>query len=75
MHEVRQLRNVVYSKTEREYLTADIYLPEGKKEIPSMVLLHGGGWKFGNADAYHEWGLALAGRGVCAMSINYRLST
>ena len=75
MHEVKVFRNVVFYKTEREYLTADIYLPEGKKEIPCMVMLHGGGWKFGNADAYHEWGMALAARGVCGMSINYRLST
>jgi acetyl esterase/lipase len=40
-----------------------------------MIMLHGGGWKFGNADAYHEWGLALAARGICGMSINYRLAT
>ncbi|MDR1482029.1 MAG: alpha/beta hydrolase [Synergistaceae bacterium] len=67
---------MVYTKTEREYLTADIFLPPaGAKDIPCMVLLHGGGWKFGNADAYNEWGIALAERGICAMSINYRVST
>ena len=75
MPEIRTLKNVVYSKTDREYLTADIFLPVGKKDIPCMVLMHGGGWKFGNADAYTEWGLALAERGVCAMSINYRVGT
>ncbi|MDR2523293.1 MAG: alpha/beta hydrolase [Synergistaceae bacterium] len=66
---------MVYTKTDREYLTADVVLPENKRGIPCMVLLHGGGWKFGNADAYNEWGIALAQRGVCAMSINYRVST
>ena len=75
MSDVRVLKNVVYSRTERETLTADVYLPVGRKEIPSVIMLHGGGWKFGNADAYHEWGLALAARGVCGMSVNYRLST
>jgi acetyl esterase/lipase len=75
MYEVKILRNMVYTKTDREYLTADVFLPAGKQGIPCMILLHGGGWKFGNADAYNEWGIALAQRGVCAMSINYRLST
>ncbi|MDR2528115.1 MAG: alpha/beta hydrolase [Synergistaceae bacterium] len=74
-HEVKILKNMVYTKTDREYLTADVFLPENKRGVPCMVLLHGGGWKFGNADAYNEWGIALAQRGVCAMSINYRVST
>ncbi len=75
MHEVKILKNMVYHKTEREYLTADIYLPVGAKDIPCVVMLHGGGWKFGNADAYHEWAMELAKRGICGMSVNYRLST
>lgn len=69
------LKNLVYAKTGDEYLTADIYLPEGKTEIPCMILIHGGGWRYGNAEAYTEWGMALAERGICAMSINHRLST
>jgi acetyl esterase/lipase len=75
MYEVKILKNMVYTKTDREYLTADVFLPVGREGAPCMVLLHGGGWKFGNADAYNEWGIALAQRGICAMSTNYRLST
>jgi len=71
----RVLKNKVFTITDREHLTADIYLPEGKENIPSMILIHGGGWKFGTAEAYTEWCIALAERGICAMSINYRMST
>lgn len=71
----RIFQNVVYTQTDREYLTADIYLPVGKDNIPSVILIHGGGWKFGTAQAYAEWCAALAERGVCAMAINYRMST
>lgn len=77
MYEVNVLKNLVYHQTEREYLTADVYLPDNENltDIPCIIMLHGGGWKFGNADAYHEWGVTLAKRGICGMSINYRLST
>jgi len=71
----RTLKNKVFTITDREHLTADIYLPEGKENIPAMILIHGGGWKFGTSEAYTEWCMALAERGICAMSINYRMST
>ena len=75
MGSYKVLKNLVYTETKDEVLTADIYLPEGKKDIPCMLMLHGGGWRYGNSEAYTEWGHALAERGICAMSVNYRLST
>jgi acetyl esterase/lipase len=75
MANFRTMKNVVFTKTDREYLTADIYIPKNKENIPIMILIHGGGWKFGTSEAYTEWCIELAERGICAMSINYRLST
>jgi len=75
MYSYRVLKSLVFTKTDREYLTADIYLPDDKTDVPCMILIHGGGWKFGTAEAYTEWCAALAERGICAMSINYRMST
>lgn len=75
MSSYQVMKNVVYTRTDHEALTADIYLPEDKKDIPAMILLHGGGWKFGTAEAYTEWCIALAERGICAMSVNYRVAT
>lgn len=73
--QVKALKNLVFTKTDRELLTADIYMPGGGENIPSVILIHGGGWKFGTAEAYTEWCVALAERGICAMSINYRMAT
>ena len=39
------LKNIVYTKTDREHLTADIYLPSARTNMPSVILIHGGGWK------------------------------
>jgi len=75
MSSYKILKNVVFTKTDMEYLTADIYLPENIQNIPSMILMHGGGWKFGTSEAYTEWCHALASRGILAMTINYRLAT
>ncbi|MCL1995855.1 MAG: alpha/beta hydrolase [Defluviitaleaceae bacterium] len=78
MEKYRVLKNKVFTITDREHLTADIYLPTkqtAKTDIPCMILIHGGGWKFGTAQAYAEWCIAFAERGICAMSINYRMST
>ena len=75
MYTYKTLKHTPFTKTDRETLTADIYLPENKENIPCIILIHGGGWKFGTAEAYTEWCITLAKRGICAMSINYRMST
>ncbi|MCL1995856.1 MAG: alpha/beta hydrolase [Defluviitaleaceae bacterium] len=68
-------KNQVFFETDREYLTADIYIPNDSTNIPSIILIHGGAWIYGSVEDYTEWCMALAERGICAMSINYRLST
>lgn len=79
MANITILKNQVYGRTECEILTADIYLPENYQSraggIPVVVLMHGGAFKFGNAGMYTEWGTFLAENGMCAASINYRMST
>ena len=74
MGEYKIFKNLVFTKTDREYLTCDVYLPLKKTAIPSVIMIHGGSWKLGNTEAFVEWGIALAERGICAISINYRLS-
>jgi len=75
MSSYRVKKNQVFAETDREYLTADIYIPDHKKNMPAVILIHGGAWIYGSAEDYTEWCIALAERGICAMSINYRLST
>ncbi|SCZ80003.1 alpha/beta hydrolase [Acidaminobacter hydrogenoformans] len=74
METVKVLKNIVYGETERENLTADIYLPLNRKSIPIVILIHGGAFQAGSKEMYENWGAYLAQNGFCAMSINYRLS-
>ena len=57
----------------------DLYLPAGR-DFPTVVFVHGGGWawgdrtqRFGGADIYRNIGRFLAGQGIGAAVIGYRL--
>ena len=57
----------------------DLYLPGGR-DFPTVVFVHGGGWawgdrtqSFGGADVYRNIGRFLAGQGIGAAVISYRL--
>ena len=69
-------KNIVFGKTEREYLTADIYRPRNSDDeyLPILVLIHGGGFQSGSKEMNVEWGVNLAKDGYFVMSINYTLS-
>lgn len=54
-------------------LTGDLYRPEGGGNHPTVVAIHGGGWKRGEARLYQYWGPWLASRGIALYAIDYRL--
>jgi len=67
---------VCYTRTDREELYADLYIPEkGAGTTPLLVMIHGGAWKAGSKEMNQEWGPFLAQQGYCVMSIDYRLAT
>jgi dienelactone hydrolase len=74
-------KNIFYGKPgvgkARAYLM-DIYYPAGDSGFsrPSIVLMHGGGFKFGskNNSRMKIWGRRFARMGYVCVSINYRLS-
>ncbi|EKN62635.1 hypothetical protein BABA_25266 [Neobacillus bataviensis LMG 21833] len=69
-------RNVVFGKTEKEYLTADLYKPSLiVEDLSVLVLIHGGAFQTGSKEMYKDWGEKLAGEGYFVMAINYRLAT
>lgn len=68
-------KNVVYSETELEKLTADIYMPAEGEDLPAVILIHGGAYQSGSKEMYSEWGPYLAEAGFVAMAVNYRLAT
>lgn len=56
-----------------DYLTLDLWTPEGAEGLPVMVFIHGGGFVIGSKDAAVQDGATFARDGVVCVSINYRL--
>jgi acetyl esterase/lipase len=52
----------------------DLYLPKGQKGFPVVFFVHGGSWRTGDKKEYKALGEMLAGQGVGAVIVNYRLS-
>lgn len=51
----------------------NMFAPEGCTGLPVMIFIHGGAWVSGAGTfAWHD-GTALARRGMCVVSINYRI--
>ncbi len=78
--EVRRHLNLPYHKVEGvdpNLLSLDIYAPKDARNLPVMVMIHGGGWAFGDKankglmDRKVPW---FASRGWVLASVNYRLS-
>lgn len=67
-------RDVVFGQVEGVDLTADLYRPSADEPRPGVVLLHGGGWAFGDKAQMAYVGRLLARSGFAAMSVNYRLA-
>ena len=52
----------------------DLYLPEGKKKVPVIMWIHGGGWRKGDKGLYGRLGRRFAREGLGLAAISYRLS-
>jgi acetyl esterase/lipase len=56
-------------------LDADVYVPSGPAQLrPAVVLVHGGGFAFGEREDMRGYAQALADLGIVAATIDYRLS-
>jgi acetyl esterase/lipase len=78
--EVEEVRDITYDgaakpATFRQQL--DLFVPKGKKDYPTVVVVHGGGWFIGDnrcCGLYTTLGHFLASQGIGAVLVNYRLS-
>jgi acetyl esterase/lipase len=52
----------------------DFYVPKGKKDVPVMMFVHGGGFTVGIKDQYAFVGQVFASYGIATAVISYRLS-
>ena len=70
-------RHVAYARPGGQPQRADLYLPSASGfpgPRPAVVLIHGGGWRFGSKAQMATQARRLAERGFVAMAINYRLA-
>ncbi len=52
----------------------DLYVPKGKKDVPVMMFVHGGGFTVGIKDQYAFVGQVFASYGIATAVISYRLA-
>jgi len=52
----------------------DLYVPKGKRDVPVVMFVHGGGFTVGIKDQYAFVGQVLAANGIATAVISYRLS-
>ncbi len=71
---VQQHLNVVYAEYGHRKLLADIFVPRTEKtEIPTVVVVHGGGWLNGDKTKFRALAIDLAKRGFVTACVEYRL--
>ena len=53
----------------------DVYRPKELTErLPVIVVIHGGGWVYGDKELYQFYGMSLAQRGFAVVNYSYRLA-
>ena len=70
---VRVTHNVVYAQPGVKPLKYDVYQPDGAKDLPCIVIIHGGGWSANNEDVMRGQARELVRSGdYVVFSIDYR---
>jgi acetyl esterase/lipase len=77
---VQVVRNVAYyqgADADEHKHRLDLYLPQGHRDFPVLVFIHGGGWTRGDKNElgiYYGLGHCFARHGIGLVCPNYRLS-
>ena len=69
----RTIQDVVYAKPGVKPLKYDVFIPNGAKNLPGVIIIHGGGWSSNTEDIMRGLARELINDGkyvVC--SIDYR---
>jgi acetyl esterase/lipase len=74
MKDLHVIQNIVYAQPGVKALKYDVFAPKGAKNLPCVIIVHGGGWSTNNEDIMRGLGRELARSGkYVAFSIDYRL--
>ena len=72
---VAESKSHVYKKLGSRELKLDIFSPTQAKPLrPTIVMVHGGGWKSGDKELQIPMAIALAEKGYVTVVVEYRLS-
>ena len=66
--------DIRYSSGAGTSLGLDAYIPEGARNLPGVIIIHGGGWNSGKKEEAAWLAEALVQTGFVAFSVNYRLA-
>lgn len=67
------LQDIVYAKPGVKPLKYDVYIPEGAKKLPGIIIIHGGAWRMNCEDVMSGMARELARDGkYVVFSIDYR---
>lgn len=67
--------DIVFARRGDRELKLDIALPDGDAKMrPTIVCIHGGGWRAGSRSAYRNLIKHFAGENVVAATVEYRLT-
>lgn len=70
---LEQLLSIDQSSMSEDCLFLDVFAPEGAKNLPVLVWVHGGAYLTGSGSIAWYDGTRLAQRGAVVVTINYRL--
>lgn len=71
---VQETSDIIYFKNEHITLYFDAYLYKSNTKLPSVLMIHGGGWASGNKSMLKPLAEHIAKKGYNCFSIEYRLS-
>lgn len=71
---VEPARIVVYKNVDGQQLRLALYQHDSDTARPTVLLLHGGGWQYGNYQRTNNWPKLLSDAGYQVLSLQYRLA-
>jgi acetyl esterase/lipase len=71
---VKEYKNIVYFKKGLKKLFLDVYRPQKEGIFPLIVVVHGGGWVYGDKELYHKYAKDLARRNFVVICFDYTLA-
>lgn len=76
---LKEFRNVIYTTLQntpygKRDLHVDIFRPKTEKELPVLILVHGGGWRSGDKSMEVPMAQLIAKNGFVTVAVEYQLS-